>query len=261
MRALFTAATGMNAQQTRTDAIANNIANVNTTGFKRARVDFQDLFYETIAAPGSQDAAGTTLPTGIQIGHGVRLASASRIMSDGSQLNTGQEFDFAIGGEGFFQIDKPTGELLYTRAGAFSLNENGDVVTPEGYALSPLINIPPGTTEVTVLADGTISGRLAGATTPTNLGQIDLVRFANPAGLRALGGNFFAETIASGPPEIGNPDQNGFGAIKQGFLENSNVNVAEELVQLILAQRGFEMNSRVIRAGDEMLQILGTISR
>jgi len=259
MRALFTAATGMNAQQTRTDTIANNIANVNTTGFKKARVDFQDLFYETIAAPGSQDASGTTLPTGIQVGHGVRLASAGRIMTGGDPVNTDQPLDMRIGGEGFFQIDKPTGEVLYSRAGAFTLNQNGDVVTPEGYPLSPNLNIPTGTTDITISSDGTVNGSLAG--TQTNIGQIDLVRFSNPAGLQALGGNFFAETLASGTPEVGTPDQNGFGAINQRSLENSNVNVAEELIQLILAQRAFEMNSRVIRAGDEMLQTVGTLTR
>lgn len=261
MRALYTAATGMTAQQARTDAIANNIANVNTTGFKRSRVEFQDLFYETIAAPGAQSTGETTLPTGVQIGHGVRLASAGRVFTDGDRTRTDRDLDISIEGEGFLQIEKPGGETLYTRSGNLQLDRDGNVVTPEGFLMLPAVTVPIDALQVTIGRDGTITAQQAGSTTPVNLGQIQLARFANPAGLRALGSNLFAVTEASGDAETGTPDLDGFGAINQGFLENSNVNIAEELVQLILAQRAFEMNSRVIQAGDEMMQVMGSVAR
>jgi flagellar basal-body rod protein FlgG len=261
MRALFTAATGMNAQQARTDVIAHNIANVNTTGFKRSRAEFEDLFYETLRAPGAESNAGSVLPTGVQIGHGVKLAAVSRIFTEGDRLRTDRDLDLAIQGDGFFQIQKPGGETLYTRSGTFQLDRDGNVVTAEGYQLLPNLQVPIDTVQLTVLPDGTVSALQNTGTAPVNLGQIELARFANPSGLAALGSNLFQVSAASGDPQVGTPDLDGFGALTQGFLENSNVNIAEELVQLILAQRGFEMNSRVIQAGDEMLQAIGVLAR
>lgn len=261
MRALFTAATGMSAQQTRLDTISHNLANVNTTGFKRARAEFQDLFYETLRAPGALAANGNALPSGVQIGNGVKLAAIGKVMTPGEMVRTGRDLDLAIEGEGFFQVERPDGEIIYTRDGTFSRDRDGNLVTAEGFQLVPNIQIPIDAIQVTILRDGTVSILEAGASAPSEAGQIELARFANPAGLRALGGNAFAPTEASGEPELGNPDDEGFGSIAQGFLENSNVNVAEELVNMILTQRAFELNARAIQAGDEMLQTVGALYR
>jgi flagellar basal-body rod protein FlgG len=244
----------MEAQQTRIDTIANNLANVNTTGYKKARPEFEDLFYETLAAPGAQDSSGAALPTGIQVGHGVKLAAVTRVNSQGERLQTGRDLDLAIEGEGFFQVQSASGETLYTRDGSFQRDRDGNLVTRTGLLVSPNVQIPIDVRDVTVLADGTVSGVPAGQTQPSVLGQIEVARFANPSGLRALGNNLLAPSEASGDPEVGTPSQNGFGAISQGFLESSNVNMAEELVRMILAQRAFEVNSRVIQASDEMLK-------
>ncbi len=254
MRALFTAATGMEAQQTRIDTIANNLANVNTTGYKKSRPEFEDLFYETLAAPGAQDTSGATLPTGAQIGHGVKLASVTRVATQGERIQTGRDLDVAIEGEGYFQVESATGETLYTRDGSFQRDRDGNLVTRAGLLVTPNVQVPADVRDVTILPDGTVSGVPAGQTQPSVLGQLELARFANPAGLRALGNNLLAPSEASGDPEIGTAAQNGFGALAQGFLESSNVNMAEELVRMILAQRAFEVNSRVIKASDEMLQ-------
>ncbi|HVP29083.1 MAG TPA: flagellar basal-body rod protein FlgG [Myxococcota bacterium] len=261
MRALFTAATGMEAQQVRIDAVANNLANVSTTGFKKSRAEFQDLFYETLQAPGAQSSTGNTVPTGVQIGHGVRFAAVSRIFGQGDRVNTGHELDLAIEGDGFFQVQKPDGETVYTRDGTFKRDRDGNVVTNHGYPLIPNIQIPTDTIQLTILADGTVSALQAGQQTPTDLGRIELARFVNPSGLRALGNNLFVPTEASGDPQTGNPDEEGFGAVSQGFLEMSNVNVAEELVNMILSQRAFEVNSRVMQTGDQMLQTAASIVR
>ncbi len=254
MRALFTAATGMEAQQTRIDTIANNLANVNTTGYKKSRPEFEDLFYETLAAPGAADASGAALPTGAQIGHGVKLASVTRVATQGERIQTGRDLDLAVEGEGYFQVQSATGETLYTRDGSFQRDRDGNLVTRTGLLVSPNVQIPIDVRDVTILGDGTVSGVPAGQTQPTVLGQIEIARFANPSGLRALGNNLLAPSDASGDPEVGTPAQQGFGAVSQGFLESSNVNMAEELVRMILAQRAFEVNSRVIQASDEMLQ-------
>jgi flagellar basal-body rod protein FlgG len=261
MRALFTAATGMEAQQLRIDAIANNLANVNTTGFKKWRPEFQDMFYEVLQAAGATGADGSTLPTGVQIGHGVRNASVTRIFSQGDRVSTQQPLDLAIDGDGFFQVQKTGGETLYTRDGAFKRDRDGNMVNSAGQLLIPNVQIPEDALDITILPDGTISVQLAGQIAPSEVGQLELARFANPSGMRALGGNLFAPTEASGDPETGTPDQAGFGGVTQGFLEMSNVNVAEELVQMILAQRAFEVNSRVIQAGDEMLRNAASVSR
>ncbi len=261
MRALFTAATGMEAQQSQIDTIANNIANVGTTGFKRSRAEFQDLFYETLRAPGATGTDGSVLPTGVQVGHGVQLAAVNTIYSAGDRVNTGNPLDLAIEGTGFFQIQRPTGETVYTRDGTFKLDGNGNVVTTLGYPLIPNITVPPDTISLTVMPDGTVNAVQAGQIQPANLGQIQLTRFANPAGLRAAGGNLLEATQASGDPQVGIPQDLGFGSISAGFLEGSNVEVAEELVQMILAQRAFEVSSRVIQAGDEMLRVASQLSQ
>ena len=261
MRALFTAATGREAQQAHIDTIANNIANVGTTGFKKGRTEFQDLFYETLRAPGSTAADGAVLPVGVQVGHGVQLSAVNTIFSAGDRINTGNQLDMAVDGEGFFQVQRPTGETVYTRDGTFKLDGDGNVVTALGYPLIPNVTVPNDTLTITVLPDGTMNADTAGSTTPTNLGQIQLARFSNPAGLRKVAGNIFEATEASGDPETGTPEQQGFGGIAAGFLEGSNVEVAEELVQMILAQRAFEVNSRVIQAGDEMLRVAAQLSQ
>ncbi|MCP3983648.1 MAG: flagellar basal-body rod protein FlgG [bacterium] len=259
MRAMFTAATGMDAQQLRIDTIANNLANVSTTGFKKSRAEFQDLFYETLQAPGAQSADGTTLPTGAQVGHGVKLGGMNRVFSQGTRTNTGRDFDLSIDGDGLFQIADTGGQVLYTRDGSFHLDSDGNLVNDQGNLLDPNIQIPIDAIQVTVLQDGTVSALIAGQTAPQQLGQLEIARFANPSGMRALGNNLFVPSESSGDAETGTPGSTGFGTIGQGFLESSNVNMAEELVKMILAQRAFEVNSRVIQAGDEMLQTAANI--
>ena len=261
MRALFTAATGMEAQQANIDSIANNIANVATTGYKRSRTEFQDLFYETIQAPGSAAADGAVLPVGIQVGHGVQLSAVNTIFSPGDRVNTGNALDMAIDGSGFFQVQRPTGEIAYTRDGTFKLDGQGNLVTAQGYQVIPTITVPTDALSVTVLPDGTVNAEIPNSPAPANLGQMQLVRFANPAGMRKAGGNLLEATEASGNPEVGIANQNGFGGISAGFLEGSNVEVAEELVQMIIAQRAFEVNSRVIQAGDEMLRVAAQLAQ
>ena len=261
MRALFTAATGMEAQQTRIDSVAHNLANVTTTGFKKWRPEFQDLFYEVLRAPGASSAEGTTIPTGAHVGHGVKLAAIGRIHSQGQRQSTARDLDLSINGDGFLQVQRAGGETLYTRDGSLQLDRDGTLVTSQGDPIVPTITVPTDTLELAILPDGTVSALIAGDTNPTQLGQIELARFVNPAGLRALGTNLLAPSEASGDPETGTPGTIGFGELAQGFLEASNVNIAEELVQMILAQRAFEVNSRVMRAGDEMLQTAGALSR
>ncbi len=255
IRALHTAATGLDAQQLEIDNITNNLANVNTTGFKRARAEFQDLLYENLTAPGTVDAAGTETPTGTQIGHGVRTVAIRRFFGQGPVRNTGNPLDVTIDGDGFFQVTRPEGDIAYTRAGAFSLSSQGQLVTADGIPIEPSIQIPPDASDVTISADGTVSAMQPGQTTPTQLGQLTLARFANPPGLQAIGGNLFLETAASGAPTTGNPSSDGLGKLEQGFLEGSNVNVAEELVSMIVAQRAYEINSRTVRVADEMMQL------
>lgn len=261
MRALITAATGMEAQQTRLDNIANNLANVGTTGFKRMRAEFQDLFYEVLRAPGATASDGTTVPTGIQVGHGVKLAAITRHFGEGERINTGNQLDLAIDGDGLFQIVRPGGEVAYTRDGTFKVNADGLVVNSLGYPLEPAITVPSDAIAISILEDGTVSALVGIDAAPTELGQIQIARFVNPAGLRALGNNLFLPTEGSGDPAVGTPNEDGFGAIAQGFLESSNVNIAEELVHMIMAQRAFEVNTRVIQAGDQMMQTASTIVR
>lgn len=261
-RSLFTAATGMIAQQTNIDTIANNLANVNTTGFKKSRVNFQDLLYETLRPAGTETAAGTTIPEGIQIGHGVRPSSVAKVFSGGNLIQTGNPLDLVIEGSGFFQVELPDGTTAYTRDGAFKINQDGMIMTVDGYPLTPTMNIPVEYEQISVGSDGTVSVRVPGNATPQNLGTLTLVRFPNPAGLDArLGRNLLIETQASGPPTEGQPGLDGIGMMEQGFLENSNVQVVEEIIHLIIAQRAYEASSKVIQTSDEMLQQANNVRR
>lgn len=252
IRSLFTAATGMIAQQLNLDVIANNLANVNTSGFKKSRADFQDVFYQTLEGPGTSQQQGTS-PTGIQVGLGVRPAAVGRVHSQGDFESTSNPLDMAIEGDGFFQITLPNGDTSYTRSGAFKLDENGQVVTSDGFLLTPTITIPPDALSITVGTDGIVSVLQPGSTTPTQVGQLQVARFQNPAGLRATGRNLFQETQASGAATLGTPGQDGLGTIAQGFLESSNVSVVEEIVQMVTGQRAYEANSKTIQTADQIL--------
>jgi len=254
MRALFTAATGVGAQQLRVDVIANNLANANTVGFKRSRGEFQDLLYETLRPAGSRSSLNTQVPAGIQIGEGTRVAAVKRLFMQGAIRQTENQLDLAIEGDGFFQVTQPNGEVAYTRAGALSLDSDGRLTTPDGFPIEPEITVPSDAISVAIGADGTVSVVQSGSTTSTELGSISLVRFPNSSGLSGIGRNLFVPTDASGDPEEGTPGELGLGTIAQGFLESSNVNVAEELVGMIIAQRAYEINARVIQTADHMLE-------
>jgi flagellar basal-body rod protein FlgG len=262
MRSLSIASSGMLAQQLNVDVISNNIANMNTTGFKRQRAEFQDMLYQTLERMGvSSSDQNTLIPTGIQVGSGVRTGSVYRIMAQGNVQSTENPYDLAIEGLGFFRVLMPNGETAYTRAGSFSLNATGQIVTADGYTVQPGISIPNNATDVTINQSGQVFARLAGSTTDTNVGQLDLAVFANEAGLDAQGSSLFKETTASGPAQVGTPASTGYGSIRQGYLELSNVNAVQEITSLITAQRAYEMNSKVITASDEMLQMTSRLSR
>jgi len=261
LRSLFTAATGMTAQQQHIDVIANNLANVNTAGFKRARADFQDLLYQTLRQPGAASSNQTEIPTGIQMGLGVRTAAVQRLFLEGDFQQTQNQLDIAIDGAGFFQIQRPNGELAYSRAGSFKLDSQGRVVNSDGFPLEPEITVPNDAISVTVGTDGTVSVLQAGNIAPQQVGQIILANFSNPAGLHGLGRNLFQSTTASGDPITGTPGQAGLGSLSQGVLEISNVSVVEEMVNLIAGQRAYEINSRAIQASDEMLQSAANLRR
>jgi len=253
LRAFSTAATGMTGQQMTIDTIAHNLANLNTTGFKRSMLDFQDLMYVKLAEPGQEVAAGVRSPTGFEIGSGVRPASTLKVFTQGEMENTGRQLDIAIEGIGFFKVTTPTGEVRYTRDGSFRLDANGNLVTPNGYLLEPAISVPSDYRTIYVGKDGTVSVTTGSDATATVAGTITLARFPNPSGLSSQGGNLYAETPASGSPTEGSAGQDGMGSLQQGFLERSNVQMVTELVNLIKAQRAYEINSRAIRAGDQML--------
>ncbi|CDM64907.1 flagellar basal-body rod protein FlgG [Pyrinomonas methylaliphatogenes] len=252
-RALHTAATGMMAQQQQIDNIANNLANSSTVGFKRTRLEFQDILYQNLRTPGAAANSQTTLPVGLQIGLGTRAIASERIFLQGDFQQTENPLDLVIEGSGFFQVRLASGEIAYTRAGSFHLNAEGQIVTATGEPLEPAITIPREATSINIGADGTVSVTMPGQANAQTVGQIQLATFANPAGLEAIGRNLFRETAASGQPTVGTPDSNGLGRINQGFVEGSNVNVVEELVQMIAAQRAYETNSKVITAADRML--------
>lgn len=259
IRSLWVAKTGLDAQQTQLDVISNNIANVSTNGFKRARAVFEDLLYQTIRQPGAQSSQQTTIPSGLQLGTGVRPIATEKIFAQGNLNQTSNPLDIAINGQGFFQIQMPDGTLAYTRDGSFQKDANGQLVTSSGYPLSPAVTIPSNATSVTVGRDGVMSVIQAGATSPTQIGTIQIASFVNPGGLQSSGENLFVETASSGTPTPNTPGTNGVGLLSQGYVETSNVNVAEELVNMIQAQRAYEMNSKVITTSDQMLQKLATM--
>ncbi len=257
MRSLSIGGTGMLAQQTNVEVISNNIANMTTTGFKAERTEFQDLLYQNIRRPGSQSSdAGTVVPTGLQIGAGVKPVATYRLHSQGSIVITGNELDLAINGNGFFQIEMPDGTTSYTRAGSFQMNAQGQIVTADGYTVLPGITVPASTTAITVDATGQVQAKIDGQTDPQTIGQFELAQFPNNAGLEAIGKNLYLETPASGAPVTGTPATDGLGTIEQGAVEQSNVNVVSEITSLIAAQRAYEMNSRVIKTSDEMMSVL-----
>lgn len=256
LKSLNTAATGMIAQQTNIDVTANNMANVNTTGFRRSRAEFQDLIYQTIRTPGGQTADGATLPTGIQVGQGTRTVSSSAIHSQGTLRQTEGPLDLAIEGDGFFQVQRPNGELAYTRAGNFHRDADGRVVTVDGLALEPAITVPQDVTSITVTQDGTVSVTTGDDLAAQEIGQLQLANFANPQGLAAMGRSLYVPTNASGEPMVGSPGEDGMGTLAQGMLEGSNVEVVNEMIDLIASQRAYEINQRVIDSADDMLRRL-----
>lgn len=261
IRSLFTSATGLRAQQLNLDVIANNLANVSTYGFKRSRADFQDLVYQTFREPGSMTGPNAMLPTGGQIGMGVAAGSTTIVNTQGTILTTGSDYDIAIRGEGYFRVLLPDGTLAYTRAGGFSIDGNGRLVTSEGYAVQPEIIIPPNRTGISIGADGQVSVTLPGQPNAQPVGVIQLTTFLNPAGLRAIGGNLFQPTQASGPPQDLNPGTQGAGTLLHRAVEASNVDVVEEMVRMIILQRAYDTNSKVIQAADEMLNTTNNIKR
>lgn len=260
IRSLYSSAAGMNSQQLNLDVIANNLANVNTTGFKKNKIEFQDLLYQTTRAAGSDQGGGNLLPAGIQIGHGSRAVSTAKIFSQGDVTKTSAEMDVAIEGQGFFQVQLPDSTLGYTRDGAFKMAQDGTIRTNDGLLVQGGFgNIPAGTTNISIAASGMVT--TFSGTNKTSTFQASLARFANPAGLTSMGGNVYAESDASGTAELGNPGENGFGRLQQGYLEMSNVKVVEEMVNLIVAQRAYEVNSKAVQAADEMMQISNNLRR
>ncbi|MBW0150946.1 MAG: flagellar basal-body rod protein FlgG [Phenylobacterium sp.] len=259
MQALRTAATGMSAQQLNVEVISNNIANMNTVGFKKQRAEFQDLLYHTLERAGAMAAEGAIVPTGVQIGGGVKAGSVYRITEQGAVTQTGNPYDLAIEGRGFFQVLMPSGETAYTRAGNLSLNADGLLVTEDGYTIQPAINVPGDATAISVSKTGQVQAVRAGQTEAEVVGQIELANFVNEAGLNAIGDNLLMETAASGPANVGAPGADGFGNLLQGYTEASNVDAVTEITALIVAQRAYEMNSKVISAADEMLQAANAV--
>jgi flagellar basal-body rod protein FlgG len=260
MRSLNIAATGMLAQQLNVEVISNNIANLNTTAFKRQRAEFQDLLYQSERRVGSTSSdTGTIVPVGVQIGSGVKAAAVYRMSDQGNLINTNNSLDLAIQGRGYFQIQMPDGTTAYTRAGSLQLSPTGEIVTADGYVVEPGITLPSSTTAITVNANGQVLATIAGQQQPQNVGQLQLAAFPNEAGLQAIGGNYLQETPASGSPTVGNPGATAFGSIQQGFLETSNVNIVSEITNLITAQRAYEMNSKVIQTSDDMESTLNQI--
>ncbi len=256
MRSLWIAKTGMDAQQIQMDTISNNLANVSTNGFKRSQAVFEDLLYQTLRQPGAQSSQQTQLPSGLQIGTGVRPVATERIFTQGNLQQTGNSTDIAVSGPGFFQVLLPDGSTGYTRDGAFQVNNQGQLVTASGYVVQPAVTIPQGAQSITVGADGTVSVLQAGSTTPVQVGTIQLATFINPAGLQAMGDNLYLQTASSGTASINTPGTNGTGSLDQGYVETSNVNVVEELVNMIQTQRTYEINSKAISTADQMLQKL-----
>jgi flagellar basal-body rod protein FlgG len=262
LRALYSAASGMSAQEMNIDNISNNLANANTTGYKMRRAQFQDLMYQTVVQPGSAAGQQTTVPTGLQVGLGTRASSNEIVFTQGAFSQTDNPLDMVIQGKGFFQVRRPSGELAYTRAGNFHLDKDGTIVTSDGNPLEPQITVPPAAGAISIAADGTVSYTLPNQTTAQQAGQIQLANFQNPAGLNSLGGNLYAPTDSSGDATVGTPGgQEGLGAIMQGYTEQSNVSIVEEFINLIQAQRGYEANSKVVTAANDMYQQVNSLIR
>ncbi len=261
MRALYTSATGMEAQQTNVDVISNNLSNVNTTGFKKQRTNFQDLVYQESRHPGTPNAQGEEIPVGTEVGHGTRVSATQKLFTQGSLEETGNPLDLVIEGDGFFQVSMPDGSTGYTRDGSLKMDSQGRLVTADGHPIQPEIMIPEEATDISVTSDGTVSYQMPGEEGMQEAGELELVNFTNPAGLSSQGRNLFSETDASGPPVPDRPGENGLGTIEQGFLEMSNVEIVDEMVDMITAQRAYETNSRSIQASDEMLQTANQLKR
>lgn len=259
IRALWTAASGMSAQQLNVDVISNNLANVNTTGFKKARAEFQDLFYQTLQEPQINEATGLQIPVGIQVGMGTRPVAVQKMFSQGEHQQTDNSMDFAIEGRGFFQVKMTDDTVAYSRVGAFKLDSSGQLVNAEGYPLEPSIVIPQEATEINISVDGGVSVKIPGQTEMQAVGNIELAQFLNPAGLHSLGHNLYRSTVASGEVRTGAPGADGLGTILQGSLEMSNVRVVDEMVQMIMAQRAYEVNSKAIQTADEMIRMANNI--
>jgi flagellar basal-body rod protein FlgG len=254
--ALWIAKTGLEAQQTRMGVVSNNLANVNTTGFKRDRAIFEDLLYQNVRQPGAQSSQDTTLPSGLMRGTGVRTVATEKLHTQGNVVQTENAFDAAIEGRGYFQILRPDGTLGYTRDGSFKLDAQGQLVTSNGYVVQPAITVPNSAQSFSIGVDGTVSATVPGNATPTQIGTLQLADFVNPAGLQPIGANLYLETAASGAPQVGNPGLSGLGTVIQGALESSNVNVVEEMVNMIETQRAYEINSKAVATSDQMLQYL-----
>ena len=261
IRALWTASTGMEAQQLNIDIISHNLANVNTTGFKKSRADYQDLLYQEIKSAGASSSPSTMVPTGIEVGQGVRTVSTEKVFNQGNFKQTENPLDVAIEGEGFFQVTRPDGTLSYTRTGEFKVDSDGRLVTSDGYLIEPQLSIPADTLAITISADGIVSVTQPGLAVPTQVGNIELARFINPSGLQPIGKNLYVPTAASGTATTAVPGSDGMGTIAQGFLEMSNVSVVEEMVNMIAAQRAYEINSKAIQTSDEMLQTANSMKR
>jgi flagellar basal-body rod protein FlgG len=251
----------MKAQQLNVDTISNNLSNVNTSGFKKSRVGFQDLMYQTIKEAGTPNSQGSQIPTGIEVGHGVKPAATQKMFTQGSLQNTGNDLDLAIEGQGFFRVQMPDGSVGYTRDGSFKLDSNGQVVTSDGYLLQPPINIPANAQDISINEEGLVTYQEPGADAPQEAGRIQLANFSNPAGLESQGQNIYTPTAAAGEEMIGVPAEEGYGRLAQGYIETSNVKVVEEMVDMISAQRAYEVNSKAIRASDEMLQQANNLRR
>lgn len=260
-RALRTAALGMSAQSLEIDNIANNLSNVNTTAFKKSSIEFQDLFYQSLRPAGVADRTNTKLPTELQIGHGSRAVATVKSFSQGDVVNTGNALDVALESDGFFQIQRPDGSILYTRDGSFHLSAEGQIVNGSGLLLEPEVTIPPDAVSISIGANGIVSVILPGESQPEEVGQIELAKFVNSAGLKNVGGNLYEVTAASGDPLLGTPGSQGFGTVLQGYLEKSNVDVVREMVDMIVTHRAFEINSKAIRTAEEMLQTATNIKR
>jgi flagellar basal-body rod protein FlgG len=259
IRSLWISKTGLDAQQTNLDVIANNLANVSSNGFKRSRAVFEDMLYQTLRQPGAQSSQQTQLPTGLQVGTGVRPVATERVFTQGNLQLTGNSLDVAINGQGFLQVQMPDGTTGYTRDGSLHVDAQGQIVTSNGNHILPAITIPSTAQKITIGSDGTVSVTLPGSATPSNVGAIQLANFINPAGLQPLGQNLYSESASSGTPQVNAPGTNGMGQLSQGYVETSNVNVVEELVSMIQAQRAYEINSKAITTSDQMLQRLSQL--